>query len=105
MPTNQHSLAVIALITICIGSGTAWSNLPTVASTPTSVTKIDFDQVFADAEGHVEFEPFINRQRKGDRLPVLKSGLPEPVLLPYCEPVAARFVDPILGRVLGRCMA
>jgi hypothetical protein len=102
---NQHSLAVTALITICIGSGTAWSNLPAVGSTPASETKIDFDQVFADAGGQVEFEPFINRQRKGGRLPVLKSGLSEPVLLPYCEPVAARFADPILGRVLGRCIA
>ena len=90
MVTKQLSIAIA--ISMCIGSGLAWSNLKTFAAAPAFETKIDFDQV-------------VNRAGKGDRLPNFKSVLPEPALLPYCEPVASPFVDPILSRIVGRCAA
>jgi hypothetical protein len=119
-------LAVIALMGICIGSSAAWSNLLSLVAAP-PLPRIDFDQVFADAARSNEVEaamrqrlravgwnfilgsrslddPFVNRQRKGDRLLPLKSLVPEPALLPYCEPLASKFVDPVLGRIAGRCM-
>ena len=43
MVTKQLSIATA--ISICIGSGIA---LETFAAAPTSATRIDFDQVFAD---------------------------------------------------------
>jgi hypothetical protein len=90
-----------------------------------SQTKVDFDQVFADATRQGEFDPsiqdglrrvgwnfivtatehgsqYVKRASKSDRL---QSVLPEPALLPYCEPVASPFADPILGRIVGRCAA
>ena len=88
--TKQLSIAIS--ICICIGSGFAWSDLKTLAAAPASETKIDLDQV-------------VNRAGKSDRLPKFKSALPEPALLPYCEPVASAFVDPILSRIVGRCAA
>ena len=102
------------------------------AAAPASETKVDFDRVFADAARQGEFDPlindelrrvgwnfivtatergslagigYVNRAHKSDRLPKLKSALPEPELLPYCEPVASPFADPILGRIAGRCAA
>jgi hypothetical protein len=90
MVTKQLSIAIA--ISICMGSGFAWSDLKTFAAAPTSETKIDFDQV-------------VNRAGKSDRLPNFKSALPAPALLPYCEPVASPFVDPILSRIVGRCAA
>jgi hypothetical protein len=129
--SKQHSLGVIAFICICIGSSAAWSNLTMLGASP-SETAIHFDQVFADASRGGEFAPHIhqrlreagwdfnatttdrgfrsigdvsiNRQRKSDRLPVSKSVLPEPVLLPNCEPAASRFADPVLGRIVSRCI-
>jgi hypothetical protein len=128
MVTKQLSIAIA--ISICIGSGVAWSDLKTFAAAPASETKIDFDQVFADATRQGEFnqsvhgrfrhvgwnlitergsrsfaDGYVNRARKSDRLPNFKSALPEPALLPYCEPVASPFADPILGRIVGRCAA
>jgi hypothetical protein len=98
MVTKQLSIAIA--VSICIVSGIA---LETFAAAPTSATRIDFDQVFADVTpqnaGHVD------RAHKGDRLPRFKSVSPEPALLPYCEPLASPFTDPILGRVVGRCDA
>jgi hypothetical protein len=47
----------------------------------------------------------LNRAQKSDRLLNFKSVLLEPVLLPYCAPVAPRYVDPILGRIVGHCDA
>jgi hypothetical protein len=44
---------------------------------------------------------YVNRARTSDRLPNFKSVLPEPALLPYCEPVASPFADPILGPIVG----
>jgi hypothetical protein len=42
---------------------------------------------------------YVNRARKSDRLPNFKSALPESALLPYCEPAASPFTDPILDRI------
>jgi hypothetical protein len=98
MVTKQLLIAIA--ISICIGSGVA---LETFAAAPASPTTINFDQVFADVTpqrtGHVD------RAHKGDRLPRFKTVSPEPALLPYCEPLASPFTDPILGRVVGRCDA
>ena len=129
MVTKQPSIA----ISISIGSGLVWSDLKTFAAAPTSETKIDFDQVFADATQQGEFNPsiqdglrragwsfimattergsqslvagYVNRAGKSDPLPNFRSALPEPALLPYCEPVGSPFADPILGRIVGRCAA
>jgi hypothetical protein len=98
MVTKQLSIALA--IGICICSGVA---LETFAAAPASPMRIDFDQVFADATW--QGIGFIDRARKSDRLPGLKTVLPEPALLPYCEPLASPFTDPILGRIVGRCDA
>jgi ABC-type oligopeptide transport system substrate-binding subunit len=45
------------------------------------------------------------RARKSDRLPSFKTVSPEPEPLPYCEPLASPFTDPVLGRIVGRCDA
>ena len=93
-------LPIAIAISICIGSGIA---LETFAAAPASATRIDFDQVFADATR--QGAGYVDRGRKSDRLPSFKTVSPEPVLLPYCEPLASPFTDPILGRVVGRCDA
>jgi hypothetical protein len=126
-------LSIAIAIGICIVSGLAWSDLETFASAPASETKIDFDQVFANATRQGEFNPsihdglarvgwnfimstteraskslaggYVNRAAKSDRSPNFKSAPPEPALLPYCEPVASPFADRILGRIVGRCAA
>jgi hypothetical protein len=98
MVTKQLSIAIA--ISICIGSGIA---LETFAAAPTSATRIDFDQVFADVTR--QGAGYIDRALKSDRLPGFKSVLSEPVRLPYCEPLASEFADPILGRIVGRCDA
>ena len=100
----KKQLSIAIAISICIGSGLAWSDLKTFAAAPASETKIDFDQVFADATQQSQ-SPHIDRARKGDRLPSFKTVLPEPALLPNCEPLASPFADPILGRIVGRCDA
>jgi hypothetical protein len=99
MGTKQLSIAIA--VTICIGSGIAFK---TFAAVPASATRIVFDQVFADATWQSK-SPYIDRARKGDRLPSVKTVLPEPVLLPNCEPLASPFADPILGKIVGRCDA
>ncbi len=99
MVTKQLSIAIA--ISIVIGSGIAFK---TFAASPTSATRIDFDQVFADATRQSQ-SPHIDRTRKGDRLTSFKTVSPEPVLLPNCEPLASPFADPILGRIVGRCDA
>jgi hypothetical protein len=96
MVTKQLAIA----ISICIGSGVA---LETFAAAPASPTRIDFDQVFADVTR--QSDGYVDRARKGDRLPSLKIVSSEPALLPYCEPLASPFTDPILGRIVGRCDA
>jgi hypothetical protein len=131
MVTKKLSVAIA--ISICIGSGLAWSNLKTFAAAPASGTKIDFEQVFADATRQGELNQsirdglrrvgwnfimmttergsqslaagYVSRAGKSDRLPNIKSALPESALLPYCEPVASPFADPILARIVGRCDA
>jgi hypothetical protein len=60
MVTKQLSIAIA--ISICIGSGLAWPDLKTFAGAPTSETKIDFDQVFADAARHALLN-LLNRWR------------------------------------------
>ena len=98
MGTKQLLIAIV--IGICIGAGVA---LETFAVASASLTTIDFDQVFADVTrqriGYVDWE------RKGDRLSSFKSVVPEPVLLPYCEPLGSEFADPVFGRIVGRCDA
>ena len=93
-------LSIAIAVSICIGSGIA---LETLAAAPTSATRIDFDQVFADVTRQTA--GYVDRTRKGDRLPSFKSVLPEAALLPYCEPVASPFADPVLGSIVGHCDA
>ena len=93
-------LSIAIAIAICIGSGIA---LETFAAAPASATRIDFDQVFADVTRQTA--GYVDRTRKGDRLPSFKSVLPEAALLPYCEPVASPFADPVLGSIVGHCDA
>jgi hypothetical protein len=98
MVTKQLSIAIA--ISVCIGSGVTFK---TFAAAPTPATRIDFDQVFADAKQSQS--SYVDRARKGDRLPSFKTVSPEPALLPNCEPLASPFADPILGRLVGRCDA
>jgi hypothetical protein len=104
MITRQLSIAIAVAISFSIGLGMAQPDLETFAAAPASpesVTKIDFDQVFADATLGVVH---VDRARKGDRLRSIKAVSAESVL-PNCEPVASPYSDPILGRVVGRCDA
>jgi hypothetical protein len=96
----RKQLPIAIAIGICIGSGIAFK---TFAAAPAFQTRIDFDQVFADATR--QGVGYVDRAHKGDRLPNFKTVLPKPALLPYCEPVASPFVDPILSRIVGRCDA
>jgi hypothetical protein len=104
MVMRQLSIAFAVAISFCIGLGMARPDLETFAAapaSPASTTKIDFDQVFADATlGAVH----VDRAHKGDRLPAVKAVSAERVLL-NCEPVASPYSDPILARVVGRCDA
>jgi hypothetical protein len=95
MVTKQLSIAIA--ISICIGSGIAFNTF----AAPASATRIDFDQVFADAQSQSQY---VNRARKGNRLDV-RSVLQQTALLPNCEPLASPYADPILGKVVGRCDA
>ena len=98
MITKQLSIAIV--VTTGIGSGIAFE---TFAAAPASATRIDFDQVFADV---IRQSPgYVDRAHKSDRLSSFKTVSPEPALLPYCEPLASPFTDPILGRIVGRCDA
>jgi hypothetical protein len=97
--TKQMSIAVVAAVGI--GLGIAFEM---VATAPASATRIDFDQVFADVTRHGQSD-YVERARKGDRLPTFKTVLSEPVLLPNCEPLASAFADPILSKIVGRCDA
>jgi hypothetical protein len=99
MAMKQLSIAIA--ISIFIGSGIAFN---TFAAAPAAATRIDFDQVFADATWQSQ-SPYVDRARKSDRLASFKTVSPEPALLPYCEPVASPFADPILGSIIGRCDA
>jgi hypothetical protein len=98
MVAKQLSIAIA--ISICIGSGIA---LETFAAAPTSATRIDFDQVFADVTR--QSDGYVDRAHKSDRLPSFKTVSPEPEPLPYFAPLASPFTDPILGRIVGRCDA
>ena len=93
-------LSIAIAVSICIGSGVA---LETFAAASTSATRIDFDRVFADVTP--QSVGYVDRAHKGDRLPRFKTFSPEPALLPYCEPLASPFTDPILGSLVGRCDA
>ena len=99
MVTKQLSIAIA--ISVFIGSGIAFN---TFAAAPASATRIDFDQVFADATPRGQSQ-YVDRARKSDRLPSFKTVSPEPALLPNCEPLASPYADPILGKVVGRCDA
>jgi hypothetical protein len=102
MFTKQLSIALA--FSVCIGLGVARPDLKTFAAAPISATKIDFDQAFADPARQRD-AVYVNRAHKGDRLPSIKTVLPEPALLPNCEPVASLYADLILGRIVGRCAA
>jgi len=97
MVMKQLSIAIA--IGVCIGSGIT---LETFAAAP-SAMRIDFDQIFADVTW--QSVGYVDRARKSDRLPSFKTNSPEPALLPFCEPLASPFTDPILGRIIGRCDA
>jgi hypothetical protein len=101
MITRRLSIAIAVAISISIGSGMVRPDLRTFAAAPTSVTKVDFDRVFADVTP--QGIGYVDRARKGDRLSRVKSA--SPAALPYCEPVASPYADPILGRIIGRCAA
>jgi hypothetical protein len=96
----RKQLSIAIAIGICIGSGIAFK---TFAAAPGSATRIDFDQVFADATRQSQSQ-YINRAHKSNRLNV-RSVFQETALLPNCEPLASPFADPILGKVVGRCDA
>ena len=93
-------LSIAIAISICIGLGIA---LETFAAAPISATRIDFDQVFTDVTP--QSAGYVDWAHKGDRLQRFKTFSPEPALLPYCEPLASPFTDPILGSLVGRCDA
>jgi hypothetical protein len=103
MVTRQLSIVIAVAISFCIGLGMVRPHLETFAAAPTSVTKIDFDQAFADVTR--QGTGYVDRARKSDRLPNVKSASSESVSLPYCEPLASPYSDPILGRIVGRCAA
>jgi len=96
-------LSIAIAIGMCIGSGMAQPDLEMFAAAPAIKRKIDFDEVFADVTQ--QNARYVDRARKSDRLHSFKTVLSEPALLPYCEPVASPFVDPILGSIVGRCDA
>lgn len=112
MFTKHLSLAVgfLIIVIICIGSSMA-SNQAWFSGASASEVRINFDQVFADAVWHGDVESpmvgdaYVNRDTKSDRLPIRNSALLETIALPHCEPIAAPFADPVLGRIVGRCAA
>jgi hypothetical protein len=97
MVTKKQSIAIA--ISICIGSGIAFK---TFAAAP-ATARIDFDQIFSDVTQ--QNAGYVDRARKGNRLVTFKTASLEPVLLPYCEPLASEFADPVSGRIVGRCDA
>jgi hypothetical protein len=70
MVTKQ--LAIAIAIGICIGSSIAFNK--TFAAAPAFQTRIDFEQVFADATR--QGSGYVDRAHKGDRLPIFKTVLP-----------------------------
>jgi hypothetical protein len=103
MVMKQFSIAIAVAISFCIGLGVARPHLETLAAAPASLTQIDFDRVFADVTG--QGSASVDRARKGDRQPKVKSAAPKSAQLDHCEPVASPYADPILSRVIGRCAA
>jgi hypothetical protein len=101
MVTKQLSIALA--VCLCVSFGITRPGPKALVVTSTIETKIDFDQVFADATR--QGVTGVNRAHKGDRLPNVKAALREPPMLPNCEPVASPYADPILGRIVGRCAA
>ncbi len=101
MVMKQISIAIAVAISFCIGLGIARPHLETFAAASVSDSKIDFDQVFADVTQ--QGPAHIVRAHKGDRLPNVKSAAPKQAVLPYCEPVASPYSDPVLARIIGRC--
>jgi hypothetical protein len=99
---KQLSIAVAVAISFCLGLGMVRPHLETFAAAATPAVEIDFDQVFAAVTQGVRN---VDRAHKGDRLPSVKSASPKSARLPYCEPVASPYSDPILSRVVGRCAA
>src|SRR5262245_24292538 len=103
MVMKQVSIAFAIAISFCIGLGITRAHLETFPVASASVTTIDFDGVFSDVAGHGAVS--VDRARKGNRLPNVKSASPKPAQLDHCEPVASPYADPILSRVIGRCAA
>jgi hypothetical protein len=102
MVTKQLSIAIAVVVSFSVGLGIARTDLRTFAAAPASATTINFDQVFADATR--QSTGYVDRAHKGDRLPMVKTVLVEPIL-PNCEPVASPYSDPVLSRIVGRCDA
>ena len=104
MVTRQLSIAIAVAISFCIGLGMARPHLETFAAAP--MTKIDFDQAFADASlGTTPGAVHVDRAHKGNRLLAVKPAVSAERVLSNCEPVASPYSDPILSRVIGRCDA
>jgi hypothetical protein len=101
MVTKQLSIAIAVTISFCVGLGMARPHLEPFTAAPTSVTKINFDQTFADVTR--QGTGYVDRAHKGDRLPNVRSVSSERAPLPYCEPVASPYSDPALARIVGRC--
>jgi len=94
-------LSIAVAIGIALGSGMPQPD-PGIYGR-TLERKIDFDQVFADVTR--QGAGYVDRAHKSDRLPNFEVVSPESALLPYCEPLASEFADPVLGKIVGRCDA
>ena len=96
-------LSIAVAIGIALGSGMPQPDFQTFTAAPAFERKIDFDQVFADVTR--QGAGYVDRAHKSDRLPNFEVVSPESALLPYCEPLASEFADPVFGRIVGRCDA
>jgi hypothetical protein len=106
---TRASLAMAALTYIGIG---AEANVAGPTEVLAYATKADFDGAFSEAAaGHRELQGFrVNRAQKTNRLPIGKgeqsvpASEPRSTLPDGCEPLAAPYADPLLGRVISRCI-
>jgi hypothetical protein len=72
-------LAIVALTCIAIGSTIAWSNIAGSTGARAYVTKVDFDQAFADAAaGQRESEPTIREKFRDAALKEVAAPSPRP---------------------------
>src|SRR5580704_16654893 len=72
-------LAIVPLTCIAIGSTIAWSNIAGSTGVRAYVTKVDFDQAFADAAaGQRESEPTIRQKFRDAALKEVAAPSPRP---------------------------